>query len=87
MSWVCWLIDSANLRPSPHPSPHKPHTRAQVLYGQKLKWPSSASGGGVKEAFRRRLLPGIRVRYIDDPAHLLRGQYGVYATREFHVCV
>lgn len=60
----------------------------QVLFGQKLKWPSSsisAANGAIKEAFRRRLLPGVHVRYIDDPSHLLRGQYGVYATREFNV--
>ena len=56
----------------------------QTLFGQKLKWPSSSfssssssSSTPVKEAFRRRLLPGIKVRYIEDVTHFLRSVFFV----------
>ncbi|KAM3568640.1 hypothetical protein VYU27_009242 [Nannochloropsis oceanica] len=55
----------------------------KVLFSQKLKWAPSSAGQDIKESFRRRLLPGIEVRYITEPSHVLKGQYGVYATREF----
>ncbi|TFJ84998.1 hypothetical protein NSK_003422 [Nannochloropsis salina CCMP1776] len=59
------------------------HWPSEVFFSQKLKWAASSAGQDVKEVFRRRLLPGIEVRRITEPSHVLHGQYGVYATRAF----
>jgi hypothetical protein len=53
-----------------------PSLPLQVLFSQKLKWAPSSAGQDIKESFRRRLLPGIEVRYITEPSHVLKGQYG-----------
>lgn len=55
-------------RPSEWPS--------KVIFSQKLRW--GASAGADKDFLKRRQLPGIRVQYITDDSHPLKGQYGVW---------